>query len=281
MTAATNLPAEPLEERFAEVRGVRVRSLVGGEGPPLVLVHGLGGCAENWAPLAPLLAPSHRLLVIDLPGHGRSAPLAGLEGLAELAEIVAEVAAAEGMPRAAYFGHSLGGVVALRLALRRPEAVTKLVLAAPAGISSSLPLARLIVRATMRVQPGRLVAPFRHRLASRSWYRTALFRGVFVSDAAALSEGAVVGFLEGPPHHVDPRSAARALGLDDPRAELGAVQAPVLLLWGARDRQLPLTDAFDYARRLRARLRVVADCGHLVIGERPDACADAVLDFLP
>jgi pimeloyl-ACP methyl ester carboxylesterase len=54
------------------------------------------------------------------------------------------------------------------------------------------------------------------------------------------------------------------------------VRCPVLVLWGARDNQLPVGDAFDYARRLRARLRVIADCGHLLIAERPEACADAI-----
>jgi pimeloyl-ACP methyl ester carboxylesterase len=58
------------------------------------------------------------------------------------------------------------------------------------------------------------------------------------------------------------------------------VRCPSLVLWGARDNQLPVGDAFDYARRLRARLRVIADCGHLLIGERPQACADAIADFL-
>ena len=63
---------------------------------------------------------------------------------------------------------------------------------------------------------------------------------------------------------------------DDPRSELERVRCPSLVLWGARDLQLPLDDAFEYARRLRAPLRVVADCGHLVIGERPEACLDAL-----
>ena len=70
--------------------------------------------------------------------------------------------------------------------------------------------------------------------------------------------------------------AARAMLADDPRLDLEHVACPVVLLWGARDAQLGLEDAFEYARRLRAKLRVVADCGHLVIGERPHACLDAL-----
>ena len=62
----------------------------------------------------------------------------------------------------------------------------------------------------------------------------------------------------------------------DPRPDLDRLACPVLLLWGACDTQLPLDDAFEYARRLRAQLRIVADCGHLVIGERPEAVLDGV-----
>src|SRR2546422_9256974 len=64
-----------LEERFAEIKGVRMRYFVGGEGPPLILVHGLGGAAANWTELVPLLVRRHRLLVPDLPGHGGSTAL--------------------------------------------------------------------------------------------------------------------------------------------------------------------------------------------------------------
>jgi pimeloyl-ACP methyl ester carboxylesterase len=79
--------------------------------------------------------------------------------------------------------------------------------------------------------------------------------------------------------HSDALSAGLALAGDDPRQDLDRVRCPVLVLWGARDRQVPIADGFEYARRLRAPLRVIADCGHLLIGERPDVCARAVLEF--
>jgi pimeloyl-ACP methyl ester carboxylesterase len=128
MTAATALPE--LEERSLRLRGVRTRYFVGGAGPPLVLVHGLSGAASNWAELAPLLAERHRLLVPDLPGHGGSSPLPAAPSLNPYADVVGLLAEREGMLPAALVGHSMGGVVALRLALRRPTQVTALVLAA-------------------------------------------------------------------------------------------------------------------------------------------------------
>ena len=118
MTDATELPG--FEERWLTVHGARVRYYVGGDGPPLLLVHGLGGAASNWTELAPLLARHRRLLVLDLPGHGGSSPLPSAPTLNPFADVVATVAEREGMLPAAVVGHSLGGVVALRLALRRP-----------------------------------------------------------------------------------------------------------------------------------------------------------------
>jgi pimeloyl-ACP methyl ester carboxylesterase len=89
----------------------------------------------------------------------------------------------------------------------------------------------------------------------------------------------VHGFLRGPALHTDSLGAGLALVADDPRHDLERVRCPVLLLWGARDKQVPVTDGFEYARRLHAPLRVIADCGHLLIGERPEVCARAALEF--
>lgn len=269
-----------VEARDLETAARRLRYYAAGSGSPLVLVHGLGGTASNWVELVPELAERHRLLVVDLPGHGRSASPPRGWGVGDFADAVASVLECEEAAPAFVAGHSFGGHVALRLAQRRPELVRGLLLVAPSGIATRTRLLQVAVAVTGVWRPGRWVAPFRHRYAARYWYRRALFRPWFVSDAAALSPRVTLGYLEGHPLHLDTRTAGRAMVADDPRHELEHVGCPVLLLWGARDPQLPLDDAFEYARRLRARLRVVADCGHLVPGERPRACLDALEDLV-
>jgi pimeloyl-ACP methyl ester carboxylesterase len=107
-----------------------------------------------------------------------------------------------------------------------------------------------------------------------------VFGTVSVADPIALTNEAVEGFLAAQLLHTDVDSAWQALRVDDPRQELELIRVPVLVLWGAEDGQLPLDDAFEYARRLRARLRVIAGCGHLLIGERPEVCDRAIADFL-
>jgi pimeloyl-ACP methyl ester carboxylesterase len=267
-------------ERFLEARGGRLRYLVAGEGEPLLLVHGLGGAAANWLVLAPLLLPGRRVLVPDLPGHGGSSPLPASPSLNAYADRLASLLEREGATPAAVVGHSLGGAIALRLAIRRREAVAALVLAGAAGISSATRNARYALTITGILKPGRKIAPHRRRVASSALLKRLVFGRWGASDPPALPPELVEAFLAGPARHTDTVSAAKALVRDDVRVDLERVACPTLVLWGARDNQLPVADAFEYARRLRAPLRVIADCGHLLIGERPEACADAITGFL-
>ena len=264
------------EERFADARGSRLRYLVDGSGDPLLLVHGLGGAAANWLALAPLLLPGRRVIVPELPGHGGSEPLPAAPSLNAYADRLALLLDEP----AAVVGHSLGGAIALRLAIRHPERVRALVLAGSAGISSGSRRARYSLTITGLLKPGKRIAPHRRRVGQSALLKTIVFGRWGASDPPALSAELAEAYLAGPARHTDTVSAARALMRDDPRVDLERVRCPTLLLWGARDHQLPIGDAFEYSRRLRAPLRTIADCGHLLIAERPEACADAIEQFL-
>jgi pimeloyl-ACP methyl ester carboxylesterase len=267
------------EERELEWRGTRLRYVVRGAGPPLVLVHGLGGTIENWRALALPLAEHHRVLVPDLPGHGHSAPLSEAGNVDALAEAVLGVVAAEELRGAVWIGHSLGGVVALRAAALRPDAVRGLVLAAAAGIGSATRSAQVTLAVLGVARPGRLIAPHRHAWARSRLGRRAAFGWWGVADPDALDPDLAEAFLVGPAYHTDTRQAGRALLVSDPRTELDRVTCPCLCLWGASDNWVRLDDGIEYARRLGAPLRAIAGCGHLLIGERPDACLAAIREF--
>jgi pimeloyl-ACP methyl ester carboxylesterase len=268
------------EERVAEIRGVRTRYFVGGEGEPLLLVHGLGGAAVNFTLLGPLLARRRRVLIPDLPGHGRTGPLERVEGLTTYSEHVVAIAEREGMLPAAVVGYSMGGVVGLRIAVTRPEDVTALALVSAAGIVSTKRRAEIWLAVTGALRPARIMTRFRGTFARRPRLRWLPFGLWGAVDPPALDPEGVIGFLEGPSQHTDVGSAGRALLMDDPRGDLDRVACPILLLWGARDRLVPLADGFEYARRLRAPIRTLPATGHLLVGERPHECAEILLDFL-
>jgi len=272
---------EGFEERFLPVSGTRLRYLAGGSGPPVVLVHGLGGAAANWRLVAPALAAERRVLVPDLPGHGGTGPIAGDAGtLDPFAEAVLALAEAEDAVPAPWIGHSLGGLVSLRAASLRPEAVTGIVLAAAAGISSASSIGRATVTLIGVARPGRMLGRRRKRVARSRLGRTVAFGWWGVADPAALDPEIAEAFLAGPTRHTDTLTAGRALVASDPRGDLHRVTCRCLCLWGANDNWVPLADGMEYARRLRAPLRAIADCGHLLIGERPDAVVSAVNEFL-
>jgi pimeloyl-ACP methyl ester carboxylesterase len=268
------------EERELEWSGTRLCYAVGGEGPPLVLVHGLGGTSENWRALAPALAARHRVLVPDLPGHGRSSPLPEARDVDALAAAVLGIADAEEINGAAWIGHSLGGVVVLRVAALRPDAVRGIVLAAAAGIGSAGRSAQVTLSVLGVARPGRWIAPYRRAWASSRLGRRAAFGWWGVADPDALEPELAEAFLAGPAYHTDTRQAGRALLVSDPRLGLDRVTCPCLCLWGASDNWVRLRDGMEYARRLRAPLRTIAGCGHLLIGERPDACLAAIDEFV-
>jgi pimeloyl-ACP methyl ester carboxylesterase len=263
-----------LVERHFEARGARVRAFVGGEGPPLLLVHGFGGAAWNFTEMQPFLA-GRRLIVPDLPGHGGSAALPAALTLRGFADAIAPLLDEP----TDVFGHSLGGVVALRLAERHPDLVRRVVLAAPAGISSASRRAEVMLGLAGLIQPGRRAGRRVDRIARSPRLRNFVFGRFEVSNADALTERAIYGLLAGTVLHSDTLGAGLALARDDPRQELQRVRASVLVLFGARDQQVPIEDGFEYVRRLGGRLRLIADCGHLLIAERPEVCARAAMEF--
>jgi len=265
---------------FAERRRDGVRYFTAGQGPPVVLVHGLGGAAANWRLIAPALAAGRRVIVPELPGHGGSAPLREAASLEPFTEAVLGVLEAEDALPAVWIGHSLGGLVGVRAAAARPEAVTGLVLAAAAGISSASRTGKAVVTALGVVRPGRLVSRRRGSVARSRLGRTLAFGWWAVADPAGFDPGMAEAFLSGPAEHTDTLTAGRALIAGDPRRDLDRVGCPCLCLWGANDNWVPLKDGMEYARRLRAPLRAIADCGHLLIGERPEAVLAAVQGFL-
>src|SRR5581483_8981091 len=144
------------------------------------------------------LLPGRRLVVPDLPGHGGSSPLPA-PSLSAFADVVAGLLDEP----AAVFGHSMGGVVALRLAERHPELVRSVVLAAPAGISSASRIGTISIGLAGLVQPGRIAGRRVHRVARSARLKQLVFAPLEVSNAELLSADTVHGFLRATTMHSD------------------------------------------------------------------------------
>ena len=265
---------------FEERRLGPIRYFAGGSGEPVALVHGLGGWAGNWQAVGDALARRYRIIVPELPGHGGSAPARGARTLGPFVDAMLGVLEAEDALPAVWVGHSLGALVGVHAAASRPEAVRGLVLAAAPGITSSTRVSEATITLLGVLRPGRVLGRRSERAARSPRVRKLAFGGWAVADPVGLDPAAAQSFLDGPPQNTDTLTAGRALVVSDPRLDLERVSCPCLCLCGASDNWVPLQDGMEYARRLRAPFRAIADCGHLLIGERPDAVVRAVDDFL-
>jgi 2-succinyl-6-hydroxy-2,4-cyclohexadiene-1-carboxylate synthase len=246
--------------------------------PVVVLLHGFLGSSADWDATVRLLAPRLRTLAVDLPGHGETAEpgeddVWSMEGCAAA---VAGLLDSHGVARAAVAGYSLGGRVALHLAVRHPERVSRLVL-----LSASPGLADEAALAARREEDERRAARLeREGLEAflADWYRQPLFAGLpgrprFPDLLARRRRN-------------DPLLLARSLrrmGLGAQRplhGELGRLRMPLLILAGERDPKFVAIAGETAAACPGAEVRVLPGCSHALVEEAPEAVARELLRFL-
>src|SRR5215218_4421333 len=163
-----------VEAQNVEIDGLSIRYLAAGEGPPLVLLHGAGDNSLDWRWVLPALARKHRRYAPDLPGSPDSARPAAAYSPAFFERFVAAFLDALGIGRATFVGNSLGGLIALRLALSEPDRVTALVLVDSAGLGSAVNPAFTSVNVPLL---GEAAIPFWRTRAGayqRAWGRTTM-----------------------------------------------------------------------------------------------------------
>ncbi|MFN8623579.1 MAG: alpha/beta fold hydrolase [Chloroflexota bacterium] len=128
MTDVTWTADLPPDGAYADVNGIRLWHTSTGTGRPLVLLHGGLGSGEMFGPILPLLAAGRRVITVDLQGHGRTADIDRPITLAGMAGDIAALSDHLGLGQADLMGYSLGGGVALQVAVRHPELVRRLIL---------------------------------------------------------------------------------------------------------------------------------------------------------
>ncbi len=211
--------------------------LTGGEGPPLVLLHGAGDNALDWQWVMPTLAAAHQVYAPDLPGFPQSARPAADYSPAFFERFTAAFVDALNIGRATFIGNSLGGVTALRLALSEPERVGALVLVDSAGLGRALNLAFTSVNVPGL---GEAAIPFwRTRVGARhrAWERTALLFAhppgsvprEWIEEQRRLA--LTPGYLEA--HLTVLRTLVSPLGQRELLVDrLPALEIPTLVVWG-------------------------------------------------
>jgi pimeloyl-ACP methyl ester carboxylesterase len=230
-------------------------AFAGGHGPVVVLLHGAGDQAGTWSRVAPRLAGSYSLIVPDLAGHGDSAPHAGpidVPRILDGAEAVIQRLAAG--KRVTIVGNSLGAWVAMLVAYRHPEWVERVVAVNGGAITGRNEAVRIVPTS---------VAEAREAMSQLRDPASAPVPDFVLRDVVRHATAGSLARFAG---------TAGAMGAWTLDGKLGGIRPPVVLLWGASDRVMPL----DYARRMLAelpdaRLVTLERCGHVPQQECPTA----------
>lgn len=246
----------------------------------VVLLHGFTGSKQSWACLRSALAQRRRVVSLDLPGHGATVTsgAAGCPTMAQCAELVAEVLAALGVERFSLVGYSMGGRLALFLALRQARRIHRLVLeSASAGIAEPAERAR---RRAADEELAALVEKCGVEAFIERWERIALFE--------SLAELALETRAELRRQRLSCQAGGLAASLRGMGAgaqpwlgeQLGRLAMPALIIAGGRDSKFVAIGRELAARLPKARLAIIAGAGHVAHLERPAMFNRTVIDFL-
>ncbi|HEV3045722.1 MAG TPA: alpha/beta fold hydrolase [Solirubrobacteraceae bacterium] len=252
---------------------------------PLVFVHGLSGSWPNWLEQLAAMSGERRVIAMDLPGFGHSPMPREKITISGYARLLDGLMSALGLDAAAVVGNSMGGFIAAELAIAFPQRVERLVLVSAAGISTTrhpgvtraLPAMRRLE--TVLAGTAGWVASKSDTVARRARLRDALLNLVVRHPSrlpAALAAEQIRG--AGKPGFIQGLQAV----LDyDVRERLPEIACPTLIVWGARDRLIPVRDAALFAELIPGSRKVIfEDTGHMSMLERPAAFNALLEEFL-
>ena len=287
MSAPRPTAADPLgydfEERRVDLDGVEVTYVDEGRqhtGTPMLLVHGLGATLDHWALAIPKLAARRRVLALDLPGFGRSAKPDRPWGPDTYGDVLRRFLDHHGFEHVVLAGHSMGGAVCAELALTDPKRIHRLVLVDAAGMTvmPTRLLDYLVDRFERRVDPKKIVLPPR---LVRAMVKLVFFDAVPFAERNVGRILASMGEADWPARVRSFVRAATGLSRSQVRARLAEIRIPTLIVWGERDRILPVRHGRALHEGIAgSRLRVFPRCGHCPQIERADDFCETVESWL-
>ena len=260
------LPALP-ELRTTSFFGRSIRYYDVGSGPPLVLIHGIGGDADEWAFCLGALSASHRVIALDLLGFGRSDKPVIEYCIAVFVEVLEAFLRKLDIARPTLVGASLGGWIAAAFALRNPIALDKLILVDAAGVWGD----------TKEL-------PIDLHVSTRDHMREIM--EMIFCDKALATDALIDLAYEQHLERGDGYTIHRVLQnlrngrefLDD---RIAALTVPTLLIWGEEDQLIPVATGRRIHRLISgSRLEVIPQCGHLPALEKPIEFSNCVVNFL-
>ena len=283
-TSPTLRPVSEIDTRliFRTIHGYRRAVRIAGDGPPLLLIHGISDNSETWSDVIPHFAASHRVIAPDLLGHGRSDKPRADYSVAAYANGLRDLLTVLGVERATIVGHSLGGGVAMQFAYQFPHLVERLVLVGTAGIRADVhPVFRLAslpgVASVLQLLQLPGATPLLGLLGRQA---AALYTATGASSASIMHDAVdALRVLQGQSDVMGHRAFVKTLRAGaDWRGQTITIldrcylteHVPVQIVWGARDAVIPVSHArLAHAAMPGSRLEIFDDAAHFPFRDDP------------
>jgi len=285
--AAGSTPrTSPFRSRTVRIHGHDVSYRMAGEGPTILLIHGIAGSSTTWRAVMPALAEHYRVIAPDLLGHGQSAKPRGDYSLGAYASGIRDLLAVLGEERVTLVGHSLGGGVAMQFAYQFPEWAERLVLVASGGLGKEVsPLLRAVtlpgaeyVLPLLLHRRIRELGEWPGAIARRvGWRPSDTVAEVWRSYSSLTDRHGQMAFIHTVRSVID--VAGQRVTAHD-RLYLAAA-LPTLIIWGDHDRVIPVAHAYQTAEAMPgARLEILEGAGHFLPWRDADRVLAVLEDFL-
>jgi pimeloyl-ACP methyl ester carboxylesterase len=239
-------------------------------GMPIVFVHGLGGCWQNFLENVPHLARHHRVVALDLPGFGSSPLPSWTITIPSHGRVLLDFCRQLGLEGGAVVGNSMGGFVVAEAMVQSAEAFQRMVLVSAAGISHSRKLSGpTLTAARMSVVVAPALLRMRDAALRRPGLRMRTFGNIFYNPLKLRTELLWEFAYNGPGTEGFLPAVAGLTGYDF-LDRLEGIETPTMLVWGRNDHIVPPADSAGYGDRLRnSRLAIYDRTGHVAMAERP------------
>jgi len=275
-----------MKRETVQLHGQPVSYFRTGEGPPIVLVHGITSSSRTWREVMPGLAEKHEVIALDLPGHGRSGKPRGDYSLGNYASGIRDLLSVLNIGRVTVVGHSFGGGVAMQFGYQFPERLARLVLVDSGGLgndvalylrAATLPGAEYVIPVLFS-HPARLVSRALGRALGRLGVRSSpTTRGLTEGMESLGDSDTRRAFIHTARSVIDPRGQRV-----DARDRLYLSEGvPTMLLWGEKDRVIPMKHG-QQAHELmpHSRFEILPGAGHFSHNDDPERFVALLSEFI-
>jgi len=248
------------------IKGIRVNLRITGEGKPFLILHGWGGSSDSWDKVQRLLSlAKYRVIVPDLPGFGKTKTPRKAWGVGDYGDFIFELTEKLNLDNFYLLGHSFGGRIAVKFAVSYPDKVKKLILCDAAGIKPKWYFKNKLIFTLARIGNAvftpKLLSRFKD--GARNFFYKFLRHYDYVKAEGTMKE------------------TIKKVLQEDLFPELAKIKIPTLIIWGRKDKLVPVKYAYDFYQEIEnSKIVILRGIGHSPHLEVPDVLAAQIIGFL-